>query len=110
MIYSKLYLQKKSSLIPLFVVWGICLLFLVLVIRSQKTSFQTSVISETLKTREIVNLTSNQIGIFWESRNSENGWVRFGEKEDELDRVVYDERDLAPATQKYTYHYAVLKT
>ena len=26
--------------------------------------------------------------------------VRFGEKEDELDRVVYDERDLAPATQK----------
>lgn len=109
MIYSKLYLQKNSSLIPLFVVWGMCLLFLVLVIRSQKTSFQTPVIRETLKIREIVNLSSNQTGIFWESRNSEGGWVRFGEKEDELDRVVYDERDLAPATQKYIYHYAVLK-
>ena len=73
-----------------------------------KTSFQTSVISETLKTREIVNLTSNQIGIFGNPK-PKNGWVRFGEKEDELDRVVYDERDLAPATQAYTYHYAVLK-
>ena len=109
MIYSKLYLQKKSSLIPLFVVWGICLLFLGLVIRSQKLSFQTSVINETLKRREIVNLSSNQIGIFWESKSVEDGWVRYGEKEEELDKITYDERDLAPATQKYTYHYAVLK-
>ncbi|MBI4973884.1 fibronectin type III domain-containing protein [Candidatus Roizmanbacteria bacterium] len=109
MIYSKLYLQKKTSLVPLFVVWGICLLFLGLVIRSQKTSFQTPVISETLKRREIVNLTSNQIGIFWESASAEGGWVRYGEKEDELDKIAYDERDLAPATLAYTYHYAVLK-
>ena len=109
MIYSKLYLQKKSSLVPLFVAWGVCLLFLVLVIRSQKTSFQTPVISETLKRREIVNLTSNQIGIFWESKSAEGGWVRYGEKEEELDRVAYDERDLAPITQKYMYHYATLK-
>lgn len=109
MIYSKLYLQKKSSLVPLFVVWGICLLFLVLVIRSQKTSFQAPTISETLKRREIMNLTSNQIGIFWESKSAESGWLRYGEKEEELDKVAYDERDLAPATQAYTYHYAVLK-
>ena len=35
--------------------------------------------------------------------------MRYGEKEEELDKVAYDERDLAPATQAYTYHYAVLK-
>ena len=39
-----------------------------------KTSFQTSVISETLKTREIVNLTSNQIGIFGNPEIPKNGW------------------------------------
>lgn len=109
MIYSKLYLQKKTSLVPLFIVWGICLLTFGLVIRSQKTTFQTPVIHEALKRREIVNLTSNQIGIFWESKNAEAGWIQYGEKDAELDKIAYDERDLAPVTQAYTYHYAVLK-
>lgn len=109
MIYSKLYLQKKTSLLPLFIVWGICLLTFGLVIRSQKTTFQTPVIHEALKRREIVNLTSNQIGIFWESKKAETGWIRYGEKDTELDKIAYDERDLVPVTQAYTYHYAVLK-
>lgn len=109
MIYSKLYLQKKTSLVPLLVVGGICLILLILVIRSQNSAYQQSIVHETLNRHELVNLTSNQVGIFWESKSSEEGWVQYGEGKDALSIIAYDERDVVPLTQSYIYHYAILK-
>lgn len=109
MIYSKLYLQKKTNLIPLLVIGGVCLVLLTFVIRGQKITHQQPILQETLNKHELVNLTSNQVGIFWESKSLEEGWVQYGENENSLSMVAYDERDVVPSTQNYIYHYAILK-
>ena len=109
MIYSKLYLQKKSPSFPIFVIWGVCMISLFLFIKSGKSSTQVPVVRENPKRYEIVNMTSNQIGIFWETKNEEDGWVRYGENDAKLDKIAYDDRDLAPVAKPYTLHYVTLK-
>jgi hypothetical protein len=108
-MYSDLYFRQKKSYIPVLIavlaVIGVTS-FLTFYFSSSSTPTRAS--QNALIKREIVNPTTTQIGIFWETEEQTTGWVIYGTDPDKLTSTASDERDSSTKT-KYKLHYALLK-
>lgn len=62
-----------------------------------------------LKRIEVVNVTPQQIGIFWQSEEKETGWIVYGDSPDNLSNRILDEYDTDAEKKKRLFHYTLLK-
>lgn len=106
MSYSDLYLGNRTKYnyilllaVPLVFVFSFWLFF--------KTP-NTSVKAQKVGQSEIVNLSSTQAGIYWQTNPREMGWVIYGETENNLDKIAFDQRDLQEKKNLYLNHYVSL--
>ena len=108
-MYSDLYFRQKKSYIPILIavlaVIGVTS-FLTFYFSSSSTPTRAS--QKALIKREIVNPTTNQLGIFWETEEQTTGWVVYGTDPNKLMSTGSDERDSSSKT-KYKLHYVLLK-
>ncbi len=112
MIYSELYLKQKIKLPT--VIGFLLVIFVTVVFARFFLGFAgpSKALLKTAKRIEIVNLSPEQAGIFWQTEGKESGWVVYGEKEGEENQIVSDEKDLNNIGQKrgqYKIHLATLK-
>ncbi len=108
MVYSKLYLEKKSGIWPVVAAVGVNMLLIALLItRSSPLKSRTN--GTTPVRLEVVNLSPNQAGVFWETETQEAGWVELMDSSGKNVTRIADERDTADMTSQYVYHYAALK-
>lgn len=109
MTYSDLYLQS-SRRIPTVVSLVVVLAIIVFLAKIFSTKPpQSSAKSGSLRQMMVVNLSVNQAGIFWQSQQKSVDWVVYGEKPDDLSRVVLDDRDVPDAKTPYLNHLITLK-
>ncbi|MFA5136305.1 MAG: hypothetical protein WC489_02835 [Patescibacteria group bacterium] len=80
-----------------------------LTIRFQQGNSMVNNIKDPLTVREIVNLSHNQAGIYWQSKIMEQGWILYGEEKQAISLVEYDERDISNNRVKRSQHYVLLK-
>lgn len=112
MIYSDLYVHKENKL-PTAI--GFLFVLFITVVFSRfflgsATSSKASL--KVAKRVEIVNLSSTQASIFWQTDQKESGWVLYGDSENNENKVVFDEKDLNNIGEKkgqYITHLATLK-
>lgn len=110
MSYTKIFLNQQSAKIPsIFFLIAVSFIsfFLIrllsnkpLVSRAAKSSFRQLL---------IVNPSYNQFGVFWQTEEKEMGWLIYGEKENKLDKIVFDERDTSDRKNPYRNHYVLVK-
>lgn len=112
MIYSELYLKRKSKL---SVVVSLLMIFFVAVIFSRfffGSAGSSKASLKIAKRVEIVNLSSGQASIFWQTDQKESGLVAYGEIEGKENKFVLDDKDLSNKKQdkgEYKMHLATLK-
>ncbi len=109
-MYSDLYFQKRRS--PLTAVIGAIAVvafvgFGAFMFTYQPT--QTRASKKTIVQKEIVNLSYNQAGIYWQSEEKETGWIVYGESADELRYTASDERDTEDEKAARQLHFIMLK-
>lgn len=107
MLYSDLYLKQRYTtplflilVLPIFVFFGWLYL--------QNTSLETKAGKKIIKELEIVNLNTNQAGVYWQTENKEISWIIYGE-EGSLEKLVFDERDTETNKLPYFRHYVLLR-
>ncbi|MEK7633339.1 MAG: hypothetical protein AAB437_00655, partial [Patescibacteria group bacterium] len=112
MIYSDLYLKQSSKLptvIGIILILFIGVFFTKLFLGSDRLSKASL---KPAKRVEIVNLSSSEAGIFWQTDEVETGWVIYGEKEGGENKIALDIKDLNNKGQdkgRYQIHLAILK-
>lgn len=110
MIYSNLYINKNNKKIPTLL--GLILVFFVFILFFSLTN-KTAMISKASKVNvkrvEITNLSPIQATVYWQTDIKETGWVVYGEKEDKLINVAFDDRDIIDKKENYFNHYVTLK-
>lgn len=112
MIYSDLYVPRENKF-PTVVGVVVVLLFTAFfsnIFFNPKNSSQASL--KVAKRVEIVNLSPSQVSIFWQTNQSESGWVAYGESEASENTIVLDDKDLSNIGDlkgKYNTHLATLK-
>lgn len=109
-MYSDLYFQKRRS--PVTAVIGVVAFvafvgFGAFMFTYQPT--QTRASKATLVQQEIVNLSYNQAGIYWQSEEKQTGWVVYGESPEELRYTASDERDSDDEKTPRQLHFIMLK-
>lgn len=57
---------------------------------------------------DVVNVTSKQVSVFWESDEPETGWVLYGESPEELKTIATNDKS-KDSKAKYRLHMATLK-
>ncbi len=109
MIYSDLYFKQKQKVSNFLMIFTF--VFSVLIFSSiyRKLRITSRASKIDLKRIEITNLNPIQATIFWQTETKETGWLIYGEKENILDKIVFDDRDLATSQNKYFNHYVTLK-
>ena len=110
MSYSDIFLSRSSRKVPtaLFLLVVISISFLLVRMFSTKpTTSQAS--KKNLQQMMVVNLSYNQAGIFWQTGSKETGWIIYGNKENKLNSVAFDERDTAEKKYPYINHYVSIK-
>lgn len=108
MIYSRLYLQKRTNLVPLFVALAFSLALLFATVSRGRPAARSLTRSDSPVRYEVVNLAPGQAGVFWESRENEKGWIELAGKDNSVTKY-YDDRDLPTSLGEYRYHYVALK-
>lgn len=109
MIYSDLYFKQKQKVSNFLMIFTF--VFSVLIFSSiyRKLRITSRASKIDLKRIEITNLNPIQATIFWQTETKETGWLIYGEKENILDKIVFDDRDIATSQNKYFNHYVTLK-
>lgn len=108
MAYSNLYLHKKTDYVPFVLAVIISVLLSVVVATNRKPTGLSRKTNEKPVRYEIVNLSANQAGIFWESDKKETGWIELLGQNGQVEKI-YDERDLTKGKTQYIYHFALLR-
>src|SRR3989344_5342317 len=109
-MYSDLYLKKRNN-IGFFVASG----FLIIVVSIftffffHNNPIPTRASKNTLVKHEIVNFSSQEVGVFWETNEEDLGWLIYGVDQNKLQETAVDEQDLNDSKTKHTLHYAILK-
>lgn len=109
MIYSKIYFKQRQKL-PIFII-VFTLIFSTLsffLIFSGKAT--PSRASKVLVNRvEITNLNPIQTTVFWQTNGKQICSLVYGESKNNLNKIVFDERDIEKEKKPYLNHYIVLK-
>lgn len=107
-MYSDLYFRQKrthlSTIAGVLVVVGF-IGFVTFYFSNNSTPTRAS--KKTVVQKEVVNVTSNQAGIFWQSEEKETGWVVFGEDPAKLNFTSSDER--GDNKTAFQLHFVVMK-
>ncbi|OGK20719.1 hypothetical protein A3C98_04330 [Candidatus Roizmanbacteria bacterium RIFCSPHIGHO2_02_FULL_37_15] len=109
MTYSK-YFFPQNPKIPTTLTIGVVLLLIFFLLRlfgSTATPSRGS--KKIVKQIRVVNPTHNQFGIFWQTDEKETGWLIYGKREQSLNDVALDERDLQDKRNLYYNHLVVIK-
>lgn len=110
MSYSSIFLNKNSGKVPTIVfllVISFVSFFIVHIFSTKPMSSQAS--KKILRQLLIVNPSSNQVGVFWQTDKKEIGWLVYGEKDSRLDKIALDEKDAGNNKTPYLNHYAIIK-
>ncbi len=111
MIYSNLFTNYNQKKIPNWLVLFFIFIFTSIFFVGQinKTLIQSRADSSKIKRLEIVNLSPYEATIYWQSENKESGWLVYGEKDNLLNKIALDNRDVYDIKNKYLNHYITLK-
>ncbi len=110
MIYSNLYTREKK--IP--TILALIIFVFVFGVFYKLTSFKNSsspvrASLNSIKRIEIANITPIQVVIFWQTGNKETGWIIYGDDNQKLTQVAFDDRDIADKKTPYFNHLVTLK-
>jgi len=112
MIYSRYYLNQQQDSVkvptPILVVVLILMIF-ILSRFFQTSSLPSRATKKSVRQIKIVNLLSNQVGVYWQTDVKEKGWLIFGEKEADLNHTFSDDRDTSEKKSQYLNHYVLMK-
>lgn len=109
MLYSDLYLKKQHNYTPFFAIALVLVVFSVFLYSSRNNITITSASKRKLVKHQVVNVSSGQVGIFWQTDEADEGWVIYGTDKNNLSSISSDEQDVGTNKNKRTLHYAVLK-
>ncbi|GIW64967.1 MAG: hypothetical protein KatS3mg092_0900 [Patescibacteria group bacterium] len=109
MIYSDLYFKQKQKISIGLIIIAFFLSFVIFISIFKGAKIESRASKSDLKRIEITNLNPIQTTIFWQTETKETGWLIYGEKENILDKIVFDDRDLTTSQNKYLNHYVTLK-
>jgi len=107
MSYSQYYFRQKSQIS--FILVGVAVLSIILfasALLSKTTVPSKAKSAQSVINYELVNLTPQGAGIFWQSQKEETGYLQYGVKPDALDAVAGEARDLEKKDKgQYRHHY-----
>lgn len=109
MIYSDLYTgqkQKIPTILGLLIVIFVVVFFISL---TKKTAIPSKASQTEIKRTEVVNLSPIQANIYWQTQEKEVSWIIFGDNENKLTNIVFDDRDVKEKKGEYLNHYVTLK-
>lgn len=109
MLYSNFYFKSRNKLSVLLLLLAAVSLFSFSIFFFGSSSLPTRASKKTVKRHQVVNVLTNQVGVFWQSEKQETGWVVYGESPGKLIHYAYDERDVEGKNTALTYHYVILK-
>lgn len=110
MIYSNLFIKKPRQ-IPTFLAIAVLAFSLYLIGRFFLTSslIPSRATKKLLLRLEISNILPNQVTLFWQTQDKENGWVLYGKEKQDFSQIAFDERDLQNKKGEFFYHYVTIK-
>lgn len=108
-MYSDIYVKQKSKFSSvLAVLAGVSILGFSLFFFGFN-SVSTRASKKVIKRHEVVNLSTNQAGIFWQTEKKEIGWVVYGDNKDKVETMALDERDADNSKRSSYNHYVLLR-
>lgn len=110
MSYANIYINQKSAKVPtiLFLILvSFISLFLIKIFSAKPLPSRAS--KKKLRQLSVLNVSYNQVGVFWQTDNKEVSWLIYGEKDNKLDKVVIDEKDLHNKKNPYLNHYVLIR-
>lgn len=109
MAYSDFYLNKQAKIPTILALLIACFVGLLFIRLFTHSATPSKAEKKIVRRFEVANLTSNQVVVYWQTDQKAVGWVVYGKKENELNRVAYDDRDLPQNKLSSQNHYATLK-
>ena len=109
MSYSK-YFASQEVRIPVPISIGVIILIMLFLTKVFSTSPVPSRASlKKVQNLQIVNPSTSQVGLFWQTSKKEIGWIVYGQSQTNLDQIEIDERDLQNKRMPYYRHFVMLK-
>lgn len=109
MIYSKFYLKDKGK-IPTYLAILSTLLLVILLNKIFSPILIPSRAAKLIVRRvEVTNMSSTQVAIFWQTDDKGIGWIAYGEDKNNLNKIIFDERDSENKKNPYSNHYVILR-
>lgn len=109
MSYSDIYLKKNAKIPTLLGILIACFIGLFFLRLFTQTVIPSKAAKKTVRRVEITNLSSNQVTIYWQTDQKTIGWIIYGENENGLNMLGYDERNITQDKIPYIHHYVTLK-
>lgn len=109
MVYSDFYFKSRNKLSLVLLVTAVMSIFSFSLFFFGFNSTPSRASKKILKMHQIVNLSSTQAAIFWQSDKKETGWVVYGNNENVISTMVLDERDIENNRINSYYHYVILR-
>lgn len=109
MSYSNFYLQNRNRpplllyVLAFLAIGGLVATFFRPGVPTTRAS------KETLISHSIVNVSSHQAGVYYQTTNPTTSWVLFGNEGSSLSRAAFDERDTEENKSTYNLHLVQLK-
>lgn len=109
MIYSEIYFKQKQRLSKIIVfltfIFSIFSFLLIFLGKSVPSKASKNIINRL----EITNLSPIQAAIFWQTSEKQACSIVYGDNKNNVNKIVFDERDIAKEKKTYLNHYSILK-
>lgn len=109
MSYSDLYIHRGQRVPTILTAAVIGIFIFVLTVFTNLKPQPSKASPNILKSVTPVNVSHNQVGIYWETTVQESGWILYGESDNNTTKLAYDVRDVEENKSKYTHHFVTLK-
>jgi len=109
MVYSQFYLKNQTKIPSLIAALFVFLIGIFFIRLFAKSSIPSKAEKKSIKRVEVANISSNQAVVVWQTDQKDVGWVIFGENANRLNKLAYDERDLASNKSTFLSHYVILR-
>jgi len=108
MLYSRFYFKKKTKVHSFLYFLALILLFFSFLVYVVKLPKQTTILQKKLLSFKIVNLGSQQAGIYWETTDKENTWLNLFSKDTKAKQKFFEETDGNDKNNLKKQHYILL--
>lgn len=109
MIYSDLYTGQKQKIPTILGVLITIFIVVFFISLTNKTAIPSKANQTKIKRTEVVNLSPIQANIYWQTQEKEVSWIIFGDNQNKLTNIAFDDRDIKEKKGKYLNHYVTLK-